>query len=66
MLGCLGLIELHMERYTYPHTIENGAGARLTFLRRVPSRAGDQLEVENIVQPGAGPRCTLTTARKKP
>jgi quercetin dioxygenase-like cupin family protein len=36
---------------TYPHTIENGAGERLTFLRRV----GDRLEVENVVEPGGGP-----------
>ncbi len=40
---------------TYPHTIENGAGERLTFLRRVPGPTGDRLEVENVVQPGAGP-----------
>ena len=44
-----------MERYTYPHTIENGAGERITFLRRVPGIAGDRLEGENIVKPGAGP-----------
>jgi quercetin dioxygenase-like cupin family protein len=44
-----------MERYTYPHTIDNGAGERLTFLRRVPGRAGERLEVENVIGPGAGP-----------
>jgi quercetin dioxygenase-like cupin family protein len=44
-----------MGRYTYPHTIDNGAGERITFLRRVPGPAGDRLEVENIVQPGSGP-----------
>ena len=44
-----------MSHYTYPHTIDNGAGERLTFLRRVPGSAGDRLDVENIVQPGAGP-----------
>jgi quercetin dioxygenase-like cupin family protein len=44
-----------MGRYTYPHTIDNGAGERLTFLRRVPGAAGDRLEVENVVKPGAGP-----------
>ena len=44
-----------MGRYVYPHTIENGAGERLTFLRRMPGPAGDRLEVENIVSPGAGP-----------
>jgi uncharacterized cupin superfamily protein len=44
-----------MKPYTYPHTIENGAGERLTFLRRVPGPAGDRLEVENLVTPGVGP-----------
>ena len=44
-----------MSRYAYPHTIDNGAGERLTFLRRVPGAAGDRLEVENVVTPGAGP-----------
>jgi quercetin dioxygenase-like cupin family protein len=44
-----------MKRYTYPHVIENGAGERLVFLRRVPGRAGERIEVENVVQPGAGP-----------
>ena len=41
--------------YTYPHTIENGAGERLTFLRRVQGLSGDRLEVENVVKPGSGP-----------
>jgi quercetin dioxygenase-like cupin family protein len=41
--------------YPYPHTIENGAGERLTFLRRVPGARGDRLEGENVVSPGAGP-----------
>lgn len=40
---------------TYPHSIENGAGERLTFLRRVPGLRGDRLEGENLVAPGAGP-----------
>ena len=40
---------------TYPHTIENGAGERITFLRRVQGRAGERLEVENAVTPNAGP-----------
>lgn len=44
-----------MGRYTYPHIIENGAGERLTFLRRVAGTAGDRLEGENVVTPGAGP-----------
>jgi uncharacterized cupin superfamily protein len=46
-----------MKTYTYPHTIEKGAGGeRLTFLRRIPSARGDErLEVENVVKPGSGP-----------
>jgi quercetin dioxygenase-like cupin family protein len=40
-----------MSTDAYPRTIENGAGERLTFLRRV----GDRLEVENVVSPGSGP-----------
>ncbi|MFL5579570.1 MAG: cupin domain-containing protein [Gemmatimonadaceae bacterium] len=39
----------------YPRSIDNGAGERLIFLRRVPGAAGDRLEGENIVRPGAGP-----------
>lgn len=44
-----------MHRFTYPHTIDNGAGERLTFLRRVPGPKGERLELENVVSPGAGP-----------
>ena len=55
-----------MRTYTYPHTIENGAGERLTFVRRVPGATGDRLEVENVVKPGAEPICTFTTTRRKP
>ena len=40
-----------MNTHSYPHTIDNGAGERLTFVRRV----GDRLEVESIVEPGSGP-----------
>lgn len=43
-----------MSRYAYPHTIATD-GERLTFRRRVPGPAGDRLEVENEVAPGAGP-----------
>ena len=43
------------ERYTYPHTIENGAGERITFLRRVPGATGVRVEGENLATPGAGP-----------
>lgn len=40
---------------TYPHSITNGAGERITFLRRVQGPAGDRLEAENLVKPGSGP-----------
>ena len=42
-------------RYQYPHTIDNGNGEKLTFLRVVESPDGDILEIENEVQPGHGP-----------
>ena len=41
--------------FPYPHTIENGLGEHLTFLRRVSTPHGEALEVENRVQPGSGP-----------
>ena len=41
--------------YDYPHTIENGQGERLTFRRRVRTPAGERVEGDNLVQPGAGP-----------
>lgn len=44
-----------MARYAYPHTIDNGAGERITFLRRIARPAGDRIEGENLTQPGAGP-----------
>ena len=44
-----------MTTYQYPHTIDNGHGERLTFLRRVKGAKGDRLEVENVVAPGLGP-----------
>ena len=44
-----------MRRYSYPHTIDNGAGEQITFLRRVPGASGDRLEGENTVKPGVGP-----------
>ncbi len=40
---------------TYPHSIDNGQGEKLTFIRRVLTPRGEALEVENWVQPGVGP-----------
>ena len=42
-------------RYRLPHIIDNGAGERLVFSRRVRGVRGDRLEGETTVQPGAGP-----------
>lgn len=41
--------------YTFPHTIENGGGEELTFVRLIENASGGILEVENKIQPGAGP-----------
>jgi len=37
--------------HTYPRTIDDGAGSRMTFLRRTP----DALELTSTVAPGEGP-----------
>jgi len=42
-------------RNSHPHTIDNGGGERLTFLRRLQGPHGERLEVDNTVAPGAGP-----------
>lgn len=42
-------------QYTYPHTIDNGGGEQLTFVRLVKHNEGDYLEVENFVKPMSGP-----------
>lgn len=48
-----------MPRYTYPHTIQNGAGEEITFLGvedgPEDGPEGPRLLVENRVQPGSGP-----------
>ncbi len=44
-----------MSRYTYPYTIDNGAGERLTFRRRIPGPNGDRLEGDIVSAPGSGP-----------
>jgi quercetin dioxygenase-like cupin family protein len=42
-------------KYTYPHTIDNGCGEELTFVRFIDNETGGKIEIENRVQPGAGP-----------
>lgn len=42
-------------QFTYPHTIDNGQGEKLTFLRLVKDGEIEHLEVENYVLPGGGP-----------
>ena len=44
-----------MERYLYPHTIDNGGGEKITFVKYVKDETGGYLEVENVVQPNSGP-----------
>jgi quercetin dioxygenase-like cupin family protein len=39
----------------YPHTIDNGAGERLTFVAVRRDDRGEFIEVRNSVSPGAGP-----------
>jgi quercetin dioxygenase-like cupin family protein len=39
----------------HPHTIENGAGERLTFLGIRSDEQGEYLEASNSVSPGSGP-----------
>jgi quercetin dioxygenase-like cupin family protein len=39
----------------YPHTIENGAGERLTFSAPRSDERGEFQEVRNVVSPGSGP-----------
>jgi oxalate decarboxylase/phosphoglucose isomerase-like protein (cupin superfamily) len=42
-------------KYNYPHRIANGGGEELTFVNLIENDSGGMLEVENRVQPGAGP-----------
>jgi quercetin dioxygenase-like cupin family protein len=39
----------------HPHTIENGAGERLTFVGIRSDERGEYLEARNSVSPGSGP-----------
>jgi hypothetical protein len=43
-----------LSTYTYPPTLENGAGERITFVQWVQDPAGDRLEVENHLKLGSG------------
>ena len=42
-------------KYSYPHTIDNGHGERITFVTLINDEHGGMLEIENQVQPGSGP-----------
>ena len=42
-------------KYSYPHTILNGGGEELTFVKLIENESGGMLEVENRVRPGVGP-----------
>lgn len=41
--------------YSFPHTIQNCLGEKLTFRALVHEPDGDRLLVENYVRPGSGP-----------
>jgi hypothetical protein len=55
-----------MSTYTYSHTVENGAGERITFVRRIRDPAGDRLEVENHLKPGSGPLMNIHNPHPSP
>jgi quercetin dioxygenase-like cupin family protein len=40
---------------TYPYTVENGHGERLTFKGVTQGPAGERMEVDGVARPGAGP-----------
>ena len=40
---------------TYPYTIDNGGGERLTFTGLTQGPDGERVEVDGMAQPGAGP-----------
>ena len=40
---------------TYPYTIDNGSGERLTFTGVTPGPSGERLLADGVAQPGAGP-----------
>ena len=46
---------MELMEFTYPHTIENGLGEKLTFLEVLHGPEGDRLIVENFAAPGSGP-----------
>ena len=48
-------VKKNVMKYSYPHTIDNGHGEELTFVKRINNENGGLLEVENKLQPGAGP-----------
>ena len=49
-----GWLKLEMKR-TYPYTVDNGHGERLTFTGVTQGPSGERLELEGVAQPGAGP-----------
>ena len=40
---------------TYPYTIDNGHGERITFVGVTSGPRGEHVEVDGVAQPGAGP-----------
>ena len=52
--------------HTYPHTIENGFGEQLTFLRVVRDHNGDRLESRYVLSLAQVRPCTCIISRKRP
>ncbi len=50
-----GLHSKKIMKVTFPHTIENISGEKLTFLRIIARDGVEYLETESEVQPNAGP-----------
>lgn len=42
-------------KFNYPHTIDNGGGEEITFVKLVRDSEGEWLHVKNQVRPGGGP-----------
>src|SRR5215207_2530271 len=54
-----------MSTYTYPHTIENGTGEQITFVRCVRDHPATASRSRTLSSPAANPRCTSTTTSRR-
>src|SRR5215211_4428003 len=54
-----------MSTYTYPHTIENGTGEQITFVRCVRDQPANASRSRTSSSPAADPRCTSTPTSRR-